>query len=223
METQAFEVPAFERLVQLASEFGPFLFAILFIMFVTRTARGYYNEVSTRTAPAASREELRAYRFYFICSIWAGLAVMALAVGWWVYANWRGGNFYQVAILNLKSDERISADYFTKSVQRPVVPGGSPVHDDYLLIVRDQPFQVGEKFFVSYYKLGTAPLTGLVGVDPVPLEITYAGRRAERFHMGLQDGLPSLVVAGEGATNPQALLGSVMQGLPSSSPRAGER
>jgi hypothetical protein len=51
------EFPIFKDLVQLAADFGPFLFAILFIMVVTRTAHGYYRECSTRTEPLASPEE----------------------------------------------------------------------------------------------------------------------------------------------------------------------
>ena len=187
------EIPAFERMVQLAEQFGPFLFAVLFILVITRTAHRYYREAITRTEPPASPEERRTYRFYFLCSIWAGLAVMSLAIGWWLYANWRGNNFYQVAILNLRENEGISTNYFTKKVSRPVIVGGTPVHDVYLLIVRDRPFQVGEKFSVSYYKLTSTPESGLVGVDPVTLNIVYSGRARESFRVAEQDGVPSLI------------------------------
>jgi hypothetical protein len=200
------DIPAFERVVQLALQFGPFLFAILFILVVTRTAYGYYNDCITRTAPPASAEERKTYRFYFLCSVWAGIAVMALSIDWWVYAQSRGNNVYQVAIVNLKSDEYISADYFTKSVQRPVVRGGSPIHDDYLLVVQDKPFQIGDKFTFSYYKVAGVPGSGLVGVDPVEL------------------GVPTRVTAAdENDSRPQILMGEVTQGPPSLSRRAGDR
>ena len=121
------------------------------------------------------------------------LAVMSLAVGWWLYANWRGNNIYQVAILNLKSVETISANYFSKSVPRPVVAGGTPIHDVFLLIVRDQPFRIGEKFPVSYYKFGTVPTSGLVAVDPIPLDIVYSGKHRDSFHVRVKDGMPTLI------------------------------
>lgn len=193
---------------------------MLFILVITRTAHGYYREAITRTNPPASTEERRTYRFYFLCSVWTGLVVMALAIGWWLYANWRGGNFYQVAILNLKDNEGISADYFTKSVQRPLVPGGTPIHDVYLLIVRDRPFQVGEKFALSYYKFGPAPEGGLVGVDPVPLEITYSGKPMESFRVNVQDGVPTLITIN--AFQPGLLMGSTASD-PFLSEREGER
>jgi hypothetical protein len=188
METAAFEVPAFERLVQLASEFGPFLFAILFILVVTRTAHGYYRECNTRTAPPASIEEKRTYRLYFLCSVWAGLAVMTLAVGWWTYAHWRGNNIYQVSILNLHGDERITAAYYTKSVPR----GASTIHDDYLLIVQDQPFQIGDKFAFSYQKLQPVPATGLAGSDVASLEHCPPGTAAPPILAGVPTGSPAI-------------------------------
>jgi hypothetical protein len=209
------DVSTVETLARLAQQFGPFLFAILFIVFVTRTAHGYYRESATRTNPGASAEEKRAYRFYFICSIWAGLAVMMLAIGWWFYVNWRGNNVYQVAILNLQDDEVISADYFTKKVQRPPVVGGSPIHDEYLLIVRDEPFEIGEKFAFSYYKFGPMPVSGLGRIDPVPLEIAYSGKSKENFRMGLENGVPTLVAVDTGEVHPRILMGTVTQGPPS--------
>jgi hypothetical protein len=212
------EIPAFERTVQLAEQFGPFLFAVLFILVITRTAHGYYHDAITRADPHASVEERRTYRFYFLCSVWAGLVVMTLAIGWWLYANWRGSNFYQVAILNLKDNEMISADYFTKSVQRPLVSGGTPIHDVYLLILRDSPFRVGEKFPLSYYKLERAPESGLVGVDPISLEITYSGKPLESFHVSVKDGVPSLiadnVLRSWAAAPPSALFSSTTGGNP---------
>jgi hypothetical protein len=200
------ELPAFERTVQLAEQFGPFLFAVLFILVITRTAHSYYRESLTRKNPPASPEERRTYRFYFLCSIWAGLAAMALAIGWWLYGNWRGNNFYQVAILNLKANESISANYFTKSIQRPRVAGGTPVHDVYLLIVRDRRFKVGEKFPVSYYKLTSRPESGLVGVDPVTLEIVYSGKERESYRVGMQDGAPRLIA--DSASQASILMGT---------------
>jgi len=58
-----------------------------------------------------------------------------------------------------------------------------------LLIVRDQPFRIGEKFPVSYYKLGDAPASGLVAIDPIPLDIVYSGKRRDSFHVSVKDGM----------------------------------
>ncbi len=78
-------------------------------------------------------------------------------------------------------------------MQRPVVAGGTPIHDVYLLIVRDRPFQIGEKFPVSYYKLVSVPEGGLVGIDPIPLEIVYSGKQRESFKVKDQGGVPTLI------------------------------
>ena len=56
-------LPSFTSVVQLASEFGPFLFAILFLIVVTRIAGGHYHECVTRVAPQGSPQEISTYQF----------------------------------------------------------------------------------------------------------------------------------------------------------------
>lgn len=124
-------LPSFTSVVQLASEFGPFLFAILFLIVVTRIAGGHFLIAS-------------------------GLVLTALAVGWWVFADWRGDNRYQVTILDLGKDEKITSSYYSHVSPR----GDSPIHDDYFLIVQNTPFKVGDKFEFAY---STPPSTGLAG------------------------------------------------------------
>jgi hypothetical protein len=119
----------FAALVRVAEEFGPFLFAVLFIVFVTRTAHKYYQECNTRQNPAASDDEKRTYRFYFLCSVWCGIAVMTISIGWWFYGKTKGQHVYQVAIVNVQSDEQLIAEYFNKRVLRPAVPGAASIHD----------------------------------------------------------------------------------------------
>jgi len=133
-----------DDLVRLAEQFGPFLFAILFILVVTRTAHGYYRECNVRKDPPASEQERATYRLYFISSVWCGIIAMALSIGWWGYAQLKGTYVYQVAIVGLGDDEIIDADYFQKRIQRPSVPGAIAIHDIYFLMVQDEPFKVGE-------------------------------------------------------------------------------
>lgn len=182
-------------MVPLAEQFGPFLFALLFILFVTRTAHRYYRDCNTRTTPPASREEKSAYRFYFVCSIWAGIAVMALAVAWWVYFQSRGNHVYQVAIIGLKSNEDITADYFFKLVQRPTVVGGAVIRDKYFLFVQDYPFKLGDTFTFSYYKDIPQAIdpnrTGVVA-EPFQVEIEFSGKRLDRFKITKVKGQPAL-------------------------------
>jgi hypothetical protein len=172
-----------ETITRLAEQFGPFLFAILFILVVTRTARGYYLECMTRTAPPPLEQEQKTYRFYFLCSVWVGVIVMALSIGWWFYAQSKGTHVYQVAIVDLKADEKVLADYFFKQVQRPTIPGATVAHDTFFLIVRDQPFKVGERFAFEYFKLPSDPALVGTGIAGRRVEIKYGGSRSETYRL----------------------------------------
>jgi hypothetical protein len=177
------DLSTFEAITRLAEQFGPFLFAILFILVVTRTARGYYVSCMTRKEPPPSKEEQKTYRLYFLCSVWVGIVVMALSIGWWVYAQAKGNHVYQVAVVDLGPDELVLSDYYFKTSQRPSIPGANSGHDTYFLIVQDQPFKVGETFEFDYFKLPTGPTAGTTGVARKRIEIKYSGNRADKYRV----------------------------------------
>ena len=193
-------LPSFTSVVQLASNFGPFLFAILFIVVVTRVASAHYRDCVTRKEPAPSPQEMATYRFYFVCSITSGLALTALAVGWWMFASWRGDNRYQVTFYDLNNDQHITSSYYSLVSKRGET---SPIHDDLFLIVRDTPFNIGEKFRFAF-STGTPPTSGLAGSTVFPLEITYSGNNSESYSVDFSNGKAKLVAADE--SNPHKLL-----------------
>ena len=57
----------------------------------------------------SSAAGLSARNIYLSILIASGLVLTALAVGWWVFADWRGDNRYQVTILDLGKDEKITS------------------------------------------------------------------------------------------------------------------
>ncbi len=196
MSGDTLDLSTFETIVRLAEQFGPFLFAILFLLVITRTAHSYYQECNTRKHPAASEQEKKTYRTYFICSMWSGIVVMALSIGWWVYAQSRGTNTYQVAIVDLKDDETVLADYFYRKVPRPTISGAATIHDDYFLIVQDQPFQIGEKLKFDFFKAhpSSTPNGGILGTR---LEIKYEGKKQDTYRLTLDAGTPALTAVAQ--------------------------
>jgi hypothetical protein len=164
-----------ETLTKLADQFGPFLFAILFILFVPRVARGYYVACMTRTAPPAGEQEQKTYRFYFVTSIVVGIAVMVASIGWWIYAQARGNHVYQIAIVDLAPDETVLSDYFYKNSPRPTIADVQPMHDSFFLIVRDRPFEVGETVRFQYFKIPRDPSLSGQGVSGRSIELKYGG------------------------------------------------
>ncbi len=162
-------------IVSLSEQFGPFLFSILFILVVPRIAQKYYREANIRTPPASDAEK-NTYRIYFIGSVVCGILVMGASIGWWFFWQSQGTFVYQVAIVGLKEDQTIASQFFSKHAPRPAIPGTTGLHDDYFVLVQNQPFKVGDKFQFDFYKIPTAinSCVGAAGsVDPQKLEVVY--------------------------------------------------
>lgn len=177
-------------LVSLAEQFGPFLFAILFILVVTRTAHQWYREAVTRSQHA-NPAEIRTLRLYFVLSVYCGIGAMLLSVGWWFYAQTRGMYYYQFSIAELQNDDQINSQYFNKTVPMPLVEGTVQLRDEYFLIGQPTPFSKGQKFTIQYFRLpnGTGANTGSV-ITPQDLTITYSGNSTDAFKLTAQSGQP---------------------------------
>jgi hypothetical protein len=199
-------------IVSLAEQFGPFLFSILFILVVPRIAQKYYREANIRTPPASDAEK-NTYRIYFIGSVICGILVMGASIGWWFFWQSRGTFVYQVAILGLKEDETIASQFFSKRSPRPVIAGALGLHDDFFVLVQDQPFNVGDKFQFDFYKIPAAinSCTGAPGsAAPQKLEIVYDIQTQARFtqssfELRTDGAIPKLVVADNEHRSPNLL------------------
>jgi hypothetical protein len=173
---------------RLAAQYGPFLFAMLFVLVVTRTARIYYRESNVRMPPA-SEEEKKVYQSYFTTSVWVGIFLTLLSIGWWIYVHLFGPSVYQIAIVGLNSDETILSDYFSKTVPRPTVSGVDTVTDDFFIVAQDRPFKIGDKFKFYYFKTPATPPESVAGVQPeirkggqgIPIEIEYSGNMRDIY------------------------------------------
>ncbi len=69
---------------RLALQFGPFLFAVLVLLFITSKAGRYYREVCERQEPPAGEAEMRSSRFVYYLSWISGFVLVAVSVGWWL-------------------------------------------------------------------------------------------------------------------------------------------
>jgi hypothetical protein len=173
-----------EAITRLAEQFGPFLFAVLFILVVTRTARGYYVECMTRKEPPPSDQEQKTYRAYFMSSVWIGVAVMSLSIGWWFYVQARGNHVYQITIVDLDPDESVLSNYYFKKGLRPTLsPDGVSMHDAHFLIVQDRPFKSGDVLAFHYFKHTATPATPGRGTIGKQIEIKYAGGYSLRYRV----------------------------------------
>jgi len=199
-----------ESLTRLAAQYGPFLFAILFTFVVTSTAHKYYRESNTRQPPA-SEEEKGTYRSYFRTSVWVGVALTLVSIGWWFYVQMFGPSTYQIAIVRLQPDEKIVSQYFAKTVPEPNIPGTVPLYDAYFIVTQDVPFKVGDKFDFYYYKAPVTPnqtavatagsAVGVgVGVTATLIEVKYSGNKLDTYQVTSSGSTVTLTTVANNAT-----------------------
>jgi hypothetical protein len=74
----------------LASQYGPFFLAILFVLFVPLLGQMYFAEfLRQRTEQGAERDAaLQVYKFYWLQGVVAGLSLVAISVAWWLYVQY---------------------------------------------------------------------------------------------------------------------------------------
>lgn len=167
------DVAQFENMVRVADRYGPFMFAILFTLVISRIAYGYYNAANTRTNPRPTKEEVRTYRFYFLCNLWCGVLLVFVSIGWWFVHETRRTHIYQFAIVALNEGDDIYSEYFYRIAPRPQINNGVRVHDRYFLVVRSDPFRIGDRLNIDFFSQGSQA--------PTRLTIEYTGHEQDAF------------------------------------------
>jgi hypothetical protein len=109
------------QLAALAAQYGPFLFAILFVVCVPVLGEKWVAKIlQTRNEGALGEREaiVRIYRFYWFSGIICGLFLTVVSVAWWLYV--------QVMHVLPQSDrqfERRVAEEFNRKVFQGVIRG----------------------------------------------------------------------------------------------------
>ena len=160
--------------------YGPFFFSLLFILVVTRTAHSYYKTACERVTPPVSPEEKKTYQMYFMASTIVGIMLVFIAVAWWVYAQLQTHTLEGV-IAGLNTNQTIimvEDDIYLRAIEKEV-GSGHKRKDYHFVIVRDNPFIIGQTF-----RLGFFPEPGSIGAQepkPIELVVKYSGRSRERL------------------------------------------
>lgn len=135
---------AVEFYTRLAYEFGPFLFAILFMLLITYMAHRFYQGVRKRTSPKPSVKERAAYRFFFISSFSFGMVLVVASVGWWFYSHLRPIHAYEIVIVEIPGSAFVTAPAFDRVYHRKIIHENTRNISLYMLIMLDRPFTPGE-------------------------------------------------------------------------------
>jgi hypothetical protein len=177
-----------KSLMDLASAgflWGPFFFAVFFMVVITASAHQCYSKVLQRVSPPPSEAEIADYRSYFRLSIRVGILLVFISVGWWLYAQWKTDkdHAFQGVVIGLEINQNLVAseeDFYTREVSRKVGVG-LEVKDYHFAVVRTAPFSSGQKFTLKFY-----PEPGAVSDEApkaVELEMPYSGIASGRFRI----------------------------------------
>jgi hypothetical protein len=161
-------------LVKLAYDFGPFLFAVLFLLVVTRSAHRYSYQVHARITPPVTPPESAMYRLYFLSSFWFGIVLVTASVVWWIYAG-MVTHVVEVVLRGAPAGLQIASDDAYQKVSYREIPGGNTYESDYYFaVVKNGSFRDGEPILFKYWRSDN--ISGGEGVAKVQLlPIEYDG------------------------------------------------
>lgn len=83
------QAESFSKLSGVASEYGPFFFALLFILFVPVIGQAWFSKMlQSKVRPGLERQKaLEVYQFYWMSGVVTGLILVIVSVGWWIYVE----------------------------------------------------------------------------------------------------------------------------------------
>jgi hypothetical protein len=184
------EVDLATQMTRLASDYGPFLFAILFSLIVPLRAFHNFRDCTMRfPSPDATQSLLIHESETYFRSTWiAGFVLIAFAVGWWLYLN-----FDKLSIA--RHDYWISYEGEISGVSADDVLDSTPDGHVYIWAV-DQPYRHYQYVVLQHPQEALHPISllwlsaskaahqdsGYVGVLPVmflldPTKSSYALQR----------------------------------------------
>lgn len=150
-------------LTELAFQFGPFFFALLFTLVISRWSYKIYHAQGK-----SSTRETDTYRWVFISTTAFGMILVIVSVIWWW--NYRPTTFvFRGEIKNLKEYERVvSSSLYFKSKWTGVIEEGVPqYHDEEFAVIQDVPFSLNQQFDMMFSKRDGSPQKITVGYDRI--------------------------------------------------------
>jgi hypothetical protein len=174
------------KLSEIALQYGPFFFAVLFVLGVLRWAYKVFKETNAKTNPPATPKELSTARLVFLGTFFFGLSLVVVSVVWWlgfrpkIYA-------FQGQIINLHDYETLAPAsenlYFRAEPKDPI--DGIPLRNEHFLIVRNSPLNKGEIFDVEFSKNKSTRNTFHIAYDPSQLDPKFSVDWDDTLHTNI--------------------------------------
>ncbi|MCP4409893.1 MAG: hypothetical protein GY807_19545 [Gammaproteobacteria bacterium] len=182
-----------EQLTRLAFDYGPFMFAIFVLIYLTKRANENYAEVAARTSPKPSAEELRARKLVYYLAWFSGFALILISVSWWLYGNVPSRREYiSFKIESLKSDDLLlprDEDLYTRTIYYFFSDSGRENLFDYEILVP----VTGDADQNRVIRLSYVPSESNVAQETVEASLEdVQNNKVFKIQIG-EDGTPELV------------------------------
>jgi len=141
------------QLTKLSYQYGPFLFALLFNLVISRWGYKIYNRAIQRKDPKATEQELKTYRGYFLGTAIFGVILVIISIIWW-FITQTSVHVFTGKIVSLKEYEKVtSSTLFFRPVFVAKLEENIPqIRDENFLFIQNKPFTTEQKFKIYYNK-----------------------------------------------------------------------
>jgi hypothetical protein len=154
----------YSNLSGLALQYGPFFFALLFVLGVTRWAYGAFKE---NNAANTSPKAFNTMRLVFLCSFFFGLVLVVVSVSWWLRSR-PAIYVFRGEIVDLRDYEKLASAtdklYLRREPKDPI--DDIALRNEHFLVVQDSPLRKGDSFDVEFSKNSSARNTFHIDYDP---------------------------------------------------------
>ena len=169
----------FLKFTEMAYQFGPFFFALLFTLVISRWAYKIYHVQHKSTD-----KEKETYRWIFISTTGFGMILVIISVIWWW--NYRPTTYiFRGEVKDLQEYERItSKNLYFKSIWDAKLGENIPQsHSEEFVVIQDRPFSKNQKFDIRFQK-------GPEDKNPKSLAIKYCpGDKTPGYKIVWEDSL----------------------------------
>lgn len=78
-----------EKFTELASQYGPFFFSIVFVLFVPVLGQRWFSKLLVARIQRGDekKQALKVYRFYWMSGVIAGFVLVFISITWWIYVQ----------------------------------------------------------------------------------------------------------------------------------------
>jgi len=143
---------ALDQLAEIAYDFGPFFFAVLFTLVITSSARRWYLQAQR----CRDLDTRNTYRNYFYASWLFGMLLVGVSVAWWLRSKWETHHTFAAAVVGLRPNQSlwpVSNDQYFWSRLSPHQGPLDRRNDYWFITVIDHPLFRGETFRLNYWEL----------------------------------------------------------------------